>query len=274
MMRRTLTFLFVAIVHLSGAAQTFRLFLAQSENPAMESVLQIDSTNGIVGGPVFHPMHPVLYYSKNAEIFSFNIESGESKVLFTSAEPVYSLRLTPDGKTITFLDRLPGDEVKRIALTGAPQTSAKMGTSIDNYTWIDDNNLLVIEPGKPNSLQLVTLRPFRQIAVAKHVGRTLTRIPGALSLAFVHKLSVDSWSIKTIGSDGSISILAETLPESEVFTITSKGIPVAFYEKQLHRYNDLTSDWTPTAVRIKGIATEMQSSPEGGRLAFWVKTNK
>lgn len=273
LIRRTLTFIFVAIIHLSGAAQTFRLFLTDLENPAIESVLQIDSTNGIVGGPVFHPTHAVLYYSKNAEILSFNTESGERKVLFTSDAPVHSLRLTPDGKTITFLDRLPGDEIKRITLAGAPQTSAKTATSIDNYTWIDDNNLLVIEPGKPNSLQLVTLRPIRQSVVARHVGRTLTRIPGALTFTFVHKLSVDSWSIKAIGSDGSISILAETLPESEVFTITSKGVPVAFYEKQLHRYNDRTNDWTPTAVRIDGIATEMQSSPEGGKLAFWVKTD-
>ncbi len=271
--RWTLSFFLTVIAYWSATAQTFRLFLADLENTT-ESVLLIDSTAGIVAGPVFDPRLPILYYSKGKEIIAFNIESGERNLVFKSDGPVHALRITPDGKTLTFLAHLPGNELKRFALNGGAPAPLAIRNPVENYIWIDDNNLLVIEPGKPNTLQLITLRPFRQMTVAKHVGVTLTKVPAMTSFAFVHKLSVDSWSIKTIGTDGSISILAETPPESDVFAITSTGTPVAFYESQLHRYNKHTNDWTPIPTRIQGIITELQPSSGEAKLAFWAKTNQ
>ena len=258
----------------AATAQTFRLFMVELENKSAEPIHLIDSTVGPVTGPVFHPEHPIIYYSKGNEIIAYNTETQQRNILFATTTSIHGLRITPDGRTLTYMEKVPTRELKRFSSGGGGvQTPHAIAVPIENYIWIDDNNLLGIEPGTPNALHLVTLRPARQVVVARHVGNTLTRFPKMLSFAFVHKLSVDSWSIKTIGPDGSISILTETLPESELFALLSSGVPVSYYEGQLHQFNKRTQAWEQIELPISGIVTDIQASPLDDTFALWVKTN-
>lgn len=259
----------------SADAQTFHLYLTGFDDKRPAPLQMIDTSAGPVSAPALHPEKPILYYlrqrSGKHEVVAFNTASDERTIIFTSEQILAELRVTPDGKSLTFLSKSPATELKRLPLGGATLSTVLDGVRIQNYIWIDDNNLLVIETGDPNTLQLLSLRPFRQVAVARHVGHTLTYIPELASFAFVHKLSVDSWSIKTIGPDGAISILAQTLPESEFFFITSAGTPVGYYEDKFYRYQPLKKDWSPAGIDIPGKVVALQAGR--GKLAFWVKNN-
>jgi hypothetical protein len=254
-------------------AQTFRLFIAELESS--DPTRLIDSTAGPVAGPAFHPELPIVYYSKGNEIIAYNVETEQRNILFAAKTSVHGLRITPDGRTLTYMEKVPARELKRISVNGGgAQTSSVIAFPVENYIWMDDNNLLAVEPGSPNALHLFTLRPSRQVVIARHIGNTLTRYPKTLSFAFVHKLSVDSWSIKTIGPDGSISILTESLPESELFAISASGMPVSYYEGQLHRFNKRTQSWEQIEVAIPGVVTDLQASPLQDKFVLWVKSNK
>ena len=270
---RRIVFSFVLVIEsFAGTAQTSGLYMTDLNNDGTRQVRLTDSTAGPIAGPVFHWENPTVYYGKRNEIITLDLRTGERAVLFTSDKPVIALRLTTDGKALTFLDNVPSNELRRISAKGVEMSSLQIRSSVENYIWIDDNNLLAIEPGKPNTMHLITLRPFKKMVVARHIGNTLAHDPKTGSFVFVHKLAVDSWSLKTIGSDGNISILAETLPESEVFGLTQSGAPIAYYDGKLHRYNERTSTWTAFDMEIPGTIMSMQISPQGQKLAFWAKT--
>lgn len=271
LLRRIAAYTLLLIPVIIADAQSFKLYVAEMNNASVTSVQLVDSANGSVAGPVFHEETPVIYYAKGNDIIGFDLSTGERAVVFTSNARVVGLRLMSDGKSLTFMDQLPSDNLRRITVEGGPDPSIKLQSPVENYLWMDDNNLLAVAPGNPNALNLMTVRPQRQISVGRHVGRTLTRDRKSGSFAFVHKLAVDSWSIKVIAQDGSVSIVAETLPEADIFSFTAAGIPIAWYEGQLHRYEAKSGRWIACEGDFTGDMTALHTSASDSKLAFWVK---
>jgi hypothetical protein len=222
-------------------AQKRKLFVAAmtgGEIPAVPLVV-VDSVSPADEDPAFHPGLPLMFYLKErdrgSEVMSFDYQTSESRSIALLPFHAKSLCVLPDGSAVSFLskDMNGKSEFMKYSLKDSSISTIAGNINWENYYWMDDNNLIVIEEGKPNQLSLFTLRPRRQIAIAQHVGKALAYSKKTGSFAFVHKLSVDTWTIKLINSDGSVTILAPTLPEAEVLTLAPDGTPFTIYEGQI-----------------------------------------
>lgn len=248
----------------------------QRNNSQVSKPIVVDSLNVSENIPVFSPTSPMLFYLKKveggSEIFAFDYQSEKNESIITSTETLSALQLTPDGKFFSCLSTGAGGVVSLIKfpVEGGESSIVLEGLKIENYFWMDDNVLLIIQSGKPNSLGLLTLRPKKQIPIAQHVGATLAKASKMNTYAFVHKLSVDSWSIKIIQPDGSISILAETLPDAEVFTMTPEGALIQFREEKIHILWPGDKKWT-VLVNQLGEVPGLSVNNAGDRMAVLVK---
>ena len=186
--------------------------------------------------PLFHPTSPVLYYISRSEntsdIRSYSYDTRNDSTILRHPHTASRLHITTDNSQVTFLSRDKGEMTFHPLKPGIQPRKPLAGLSMENYCWIDDNSMLVIQSGDPNTLNLLTLRPRKIQPVVKHVGPILQRTSHLL--AFVHKLSVDSWSIKKLTSDGRISILSETFPGAEIFAISDDGKVMMAYEDKLY----------------------------------------
>ncbi len=228
-------------------AQRSTLILADLsiKDASVSNTIMVDSAD-IIDGASFDATDSVLYYArrkgKEWELIAFRIPTGSHDILLTSPERIAYPRNTPDGKFISFLAGESGRLVK--FSPSAKNTFVLHDASLDNYIWVDDNAALVILRGDPNQLLLVTLRPKKVMAVAQHVGREMQR--SGKIIAFVHKLSVDSWSLKKVNPNGSIDILKETMQDSDLFTIAKERV-LMINELRLH-IEDRSAGWKEIAL--------------------------
>lgn len=257
----------------SASAQQLTLsvfdFSWRGKEFSLSNEVVADSTATIVDGVSFHPTDSLLYYSRRTgsrwQIVAFNFSSGTQTVVIESDELLSDPKITPDKKHLSCVAG-PKRELRKLSLTSRQWGIVFGDTPVDRYVWMDDNALLIISPGDPNQLQLVTLRPKKVIPIAQHVGRELQQ--SRESIAFVHKLSVDSWSIKRINSDGSIKIVAETLPEADLFTLAPGGRVLLLSEDHIFGYSPATQ-WLQFQVentRRQGSIKSIGTNPSGDKL--------
>jgi hypothetical protein len=209
----------------------------------------IDSLNLQNDHPSFHPTDPIIYFTRaypdSTIIFSFNYQNGSRQTLIRSSNQLTHPRMTPDKN---FLSCLSKDNLVKYPVKGGKPVMVYNDAKLENYLWLDDNALLIIESGDPNALQLLTLRPKNFTAVARHVGSILQQ--SGKTFAFVHKLSVDSWSVKRINTNGRIEIIAETLPESEFFALSPDGKILMVSEEKLFGFRP-SSEWNELSLESK-----------------------
>jgi hypothetical protein len=218
-----------------------------------------------------------LYYLKNtkagSEVLVYDFATKTRKSLVLSGNKLAQIRITPDHKFISaFRDAGDSQAIVKFPITGGEPVTVVAGLTIENYTWLDDNSLLLVEPGTPNSLHLMTLRPKKKVQVAVNVGYTLVRSEAQRSFAFVHKLSVDSWSIKVLSSDGNINIAAETLPESDIFTMLSNGDFLMVSEGNLFCLKDKSRFWKEvTQEELAGEIIQIRADEAGKKVVLIAK---
>jgi hypothetical protein len=279
---RALLFLFILSISfpLITSAQA-TLYVMDMENASGTAKLanpgKIDSI--AIASPssaVFHPNLPeLIYIGKNGNDFfvaSYNLKTQATSLLLQTEEPISLLRMVPGGKSISFTLEVGGG---RKQLTIFDLVSKKTTTktdlgNIENYIWIDDNSILAVRGGDPNGLHLLTLRPKREIPVAQHVGAHLTQAGSNRVFAFIHKLSVDSWSIKTLDGSGQVQLLTETIGESEVLTLTPQSKVLMAEENRLFQFMPTSPDsWTEVALPVRvGSILGLSTDATGQKIAI------
>ena len=117
----------------------------------------------------------------------------------------------------------------------------------------------------------MAMRPVKQLPIAKNVGLTLARVSNPLALYFVHKLSVDTWSLKQVAMDGSIKIITDTLPEADLFYVNTSGI---YLEQEGVIYQLRNNQWKEMSKQFQGKEViAFQISDAGNKIAILVSGN-
>jgi hypothetical protein len=226
-----------------------------------------------IPSPDKEELYYLRYTKAGSEVIAYDFATKTRKSLILSGKRLAQIHITPDHKFISAL-RDAGDSqaIVKFPITGGEPVTVVAGLTIENYTWLDDNSLLLVEPGTPNSLHLMTLRPQKKVQVALNVGSTLVRSESQKSFAFVHKLSVDTWSIKVLSSDGNINIAAETLPESEIFTMLSNGDFLMVSEGNLFCLKDKSRFWKEvTQEELAGEIIQIRADESGKKVVLIAK---
>jgi hypothetical protein len=247
---------------------------------ALSNPSVIDSSGLIEDAPSFHPTAPLLYYaaadSGQFSINSFHCESSERSTPITSDKLLTGPRIMPSGKHLTFLEAETSTEyvLKKVDLLESQVQVISRDHAYESYHWMDDNTVLGVVAGDPNELMLISLRPKRAIPVAKNVGGVLQASHD--KFFFVHKLSVDSWSLKEINRQGSIAIKAQTLEEADRFAALPDGDILMAKESDLYLYRDKTG-WkkihVPGPMAINGILN-LAINQQGTKLAMLVELSE
>lgn len=134
-----------------------------------------------------------VYYTSTrddaqADIYRVDIASGrDARITSTAPESEYSATLTPDGGAISVIrvERDSSQRIWRFPISGAAPTVLLPALKPAGYhAWANDHTLAVFVLGQPNALVLADVNTQRVDTVARHVGRSLHRIPGTDHISF------------------------------------------------------------------------------------------
>ena len=110
--------------------------------------------------------------------------------------------------------------------------------NIGYYCWLSDKKVaLFIVDGQQNYLKLANVDDQSSIQLANGIGRSLARMNDG-KLAFVQKTSAQNWYIKSLDPVSyNSTVLIETLPGSEDFTLLADGTFIMGYGAKLYSFN-------------------------------------
>ena len=239
---------FVAVTLLSGQAQTptptptatppasdiFVLEVGAKRNketkdlePNFTEPKKITDYPGYNNQPFFLPDgHNILYTSirnGQADIYRYDLKSGQTTQVTNTPESEYSPTLMPDRKNISVV-RVEKDGTQRLwkfplAGGGQPSLILENVKPVGYHHWIDDHTLALFvlgATGKPNTLQIADTRTGKSEMVAENPGRILRKVPERNQFSFVHKISDQHWEIKYFDMRShTIASFVETLPGVE-----------------------------------------------------------
>jgi WD40 repeat protein len=231
--------------------------------------------------PGFTPDGSAILYTsiredKQADTYKYVIKTSVVMRMTETPESEYSPTVTPDRKHFSVI-RVEADSTQRLwefpLSGGAPRLVLEKIKPAGYHLWVNADTLAVFVLGTPNSLRLVEKATEKADTVSENVGRSIRLAPGGEAVTFVHKISADEWTIKTLNiKTRKIDSLIKTLPGSEDFVWTPGGALLMAKEAKLFRFNPSSDkDWKEVAdfsgIGIKAI-TRIAISPKGDKVAF------
>ena len=237
--------------------------------------------------PFFMPDGQTILYTsirnKQADIYRYDIKTGETTQLTNTPESEYSPTLMPDRKNISVVRVEADGKTQRLwrfpLAGGAPSLVVEDIKGVGYHLWIDDHTLaffIVGDSGKPNYLEIYNTRTSKSEFVTDNPGRVLRHIPNQNKFSFVHKVSNNHWEIKAFDLRAhTSSSLIETLPGSEDYVWLPGGRLLMGKDSKLFAVMPLSGQkWSQVddfaVPGLQGIS-RIAVSPKGDRLAMVVR---
>jgi hypothetical protein len=232
--------------------------------------------------PFFLPAgRSVLYTSirgGQADIYRYEMRTGATTQVTNTTESEYSPTFMPDGRNISVV-RVEADGTQRLwkfpLAGGAPSVILENIKPVGYHWWLDKNRLALFilgSGGKPATLQIADVRTGKAEIITENPGRILRLIPHQDKLSFVHKVSDQEWLIKALDlKTRQISTLIRTLPGSEDYAWTPKGVLLMAKEGKIFKWNQAKDkDWVAIGEFSAGLKslTRIAVSPKGDRIAI------
>jgi Tol biopolymer transport system component len=228
--------------------------------------------------PFFMPGGNSLLYTSNrnsqADIYLYDLRSGQTSQITQTSESEYSPTLMPDGKNISVV-RVEADGTQRLwkfpLKGGPPAVILENVKPVGYHHWIDDHTLALFVlggAGKPNTLQIADTRSGKTEIVSENPGRILRRVPDhSERFSFVHKISDQHWEIKQFDMrTRTSSSLIETLPGVEDYAWLPDGRLLMGKEAKLFVVRPLSvQKWTEAGdLSASGIKRITRIAVDGG----------
>ena len=219
--------------------------------------------------PFFHPTRPLLYYAASAEggrtdLRIHNYHTGASQPLTATSEREYSPTLTDDQQFVScVIQRDNGrQDLGQYPLAGGPATVLIDNLKIGYHVWIDRSRLLVYVLATPaNELHDYDLATGRDTVVARHIGRSLKRMPHqAGALSFLEQTPAGPWLVRRYDAQTrAVTTLAPALEGAEDLAWTRNGLLLMSDGQRIYcRTPGARGRWRP--VRVKGAALPLKKA--------------
>ncbi|MDA0193486.1 MAG: hypothetical protein O2887_02090 [Bacteroidetes bacterium] len=183
-----------------------------------------------------------LYFTRSlsgqTDIYYYDLKIEVIREFSFSPISEYYAKETRDGKFISFV--LVGEasqELWKMPREGGEPIAIDGISKVENYSWIDDNQIAVIEVGEPNLLKVVNFLMGNSKTISSNVGRGLQTSGGFLF--FVQKESGSAWWIKRYDPITGYSInVLPAIENREDFFVTASGMILMtdgrtiFYERK------------------------------------------
>ena len=222
----------------------------------------------------------VLYTSQRegqTDIYRYDRATDSSVQVTRTAESEYSATLLPDGSGFSVI-RVERDSTQRLWSFSHDGISPRLVLAgikpVGYHAWANDREIVMFVLGQPPTLQRASITTGKSDTILQNPGRSIHRVPGRQAVSFVHKKSPQEWWIRQLDlRTGAVSDLVRTLPGSEDYAWTPRGIILMASGETLHSWNPLAPDTTWHEVvrfpksTLSGI-TRLAVSPDGSSLAI------
>lgn len=266
---------------------------AQGGNEIFLAPLQTFGTSVRIGTPVNVTRRPgydnqpaftrdgqaVLFTSQRegqTDIYRYDITTDSSTQLTSTFESEYSATPVPKGSGFSVI-RVERDSTQRLWRFADDGTQPRIVLEnikpVGYHAWANDRELVLFVLGSPATLQRASTTTGRADTVIQNPGRSIHRIPGKNAVSFVHKISEKEWWIKQLDvSSGAVTSVVRTLPGSEDYAWTPRGMIVMASGNTLFSWNSLTRDSWREVARFQEpglqIIRRLAVSPNGDRIAM------
>lgn len=269
-----------------GSAQPATdIFLARlagrAGGPAVDSVRDITRRPGYDNQPFFTPDGSGLLYTSirddgQADTYRYDLAAGTTRRVTRTPESEYSPTVMPDGRHFSAV-RVEMDSTQRLWQFdldgGEPTLLLPNVRPVGYHAWADSETVALYVLGDPSTLRLAHPGADDAVIVARHVGRSLHRVPGRRAISFVDQSDEAAWWIRELDVETkSITAIAPTLPKVEDYAWTPDGRLLAGRGSTLYVLTPgQDRDWRPLAdLAGSGLReiTRIAVSPDGRRVAI------
>jgi len=175
------------------------IFLAPF-SPAASAVVgtpvNISRSPGYDNQPSFTPDGSAILFTSmrggtQTDIYRYDVGSGATTRVTTTAESEYSPTVTPDGAHISVI-RVEADGTQRLwrfTLDGRdPELVLTAVKPVGYHAWVDDQTIALFILGTKSSLQIADTRTGNANSFVPGINRSIQRIPGGHTISFVQRL--------------------------------------------------------------------------------------
>ena len=245
----------------------------------VKNLENITNRPGYDNQPSFFDNNTIYFTSireKNqSDIYSYNIQSKETKKIIDTPESEFSPTLMPSGKSFSsvLIEKDSTQRLWKFSLNGKePEVIFSEIDSIGYHTWINDKDLALFILTNPFSLQITSIGKNSARIAAKNIGRCLQTVPGKQIVSFVDKTDSLNWKIKLYDPKfDSMSEITTTLKGSEDYAWTQSGDLILGNKGKLYKFTPKKDkDWIEIADFSFEI-TEIQRisiSADGKKISF------
>jgi dipeptidyl aminopeptidase/acylaminoacyl peptidase len=267
------------------------IFLAPLETAdgklTVGSASNITKSPGYDNQPAFLPDGGAVLFTsirggKQTDIYRYDIASKGTTRVTNTPESEYSPTITPDRQHISVV-RVEADETQRLwrfTLDGKdPELVLANIKPVGYHTWLDSHTVALYVLGQPSTLQIADTDPGTAEIVARDIGRSLQRIPGAGAVSFVQRDAPSEsggspvfWIRAFDLRIRQITELVRALPGAEPDVAwTPDGTLLTAHEKVLYGWRLGERTWFKVAdLDAVGVhdVTRLAVSPKGDWLAL------
>jgi hypothetical protein len=214
------------------------------------------------------------------DIYRYDITSGSTLRVTTTAESEYSPTVTPDGAHISVI-RVEADGTQRLwrfTMDGdAPELVLANVKPVGYHAWADDHTLALFVLGSPATLQIADTSTGASEIVTRGINRSIQRIPGGGTISFVAKngaganagLSIQEIDPKTKRITPLVNAVAGAREADCAWT--PDGMLVMADKDVLYGWKSGQEEWRKladlAALGLHGVS-RIAISPKGDRIAF------
>lgn len=223
-------------------------------------------------------LYTAIDSSGQADIWRYDIRTARRVRLTNTPESEYSPTVMP-GSTRFSVVRVERDSTQRLwsfRLDGRdPQVVLESLAPIGYHAWLDQFRLAVYVLGTPSTLHVVRRDGSEDEVRARHVGRTIQRVPAQAWYSFVQLDSTRTpWIVAQPFEGGPVSRLVQMPEGNEFYTWAPDGTLLSANGSSIVRWNGVGGEgsaWIPVAsvaaLPAKNIS-RLAVSPDGRWLAF------
>lgn len=241
--------------------------------------IAVTARDGYDNQPSFTPDGAALLYTSErngqTDIYRYEIATGDHRRVTATPESEYSPTVMPGGERFSAV-RVEADSTQRLwsfRLDGTdPRPVFPAIAPVGYHAWIDAHRAALYVLGSPPELRLADRRDGAASTVARAIGRSLQRVPGAGRLSFVDR-SEERWWLATFDPvSGEVRRIVPTLDGSEDHAWTPGGVVLMGRGGRLYAFDPARDDgwWQVADLSEAGIAgiTRIAVAPDGRRIAL------
>ncbi|HTK29276.1 MAG TPA: hypothetical protein VL309_06985 [Vicinamibacterales bacterium] len=252
------------------------------------AAVNITKSPGYDNQPAFLPDSRALLFTSirggsQTDIYRYDLSTKQTARVTNTPESEYSPTVMPDRQHFSVI-RVEADKTQRLwrfALDGSDPALVLPGIKpVGYHAWLDARTVALYVLGQPSTLQIGDLESGTAEIVARDIGRSLQKIPGAGAVSFVQRdppaqagappaISIRAFDLRI----RQITELTRALPGASEPDVawTPDGFLITAHEGGLYRWRLGARSWTRMAdlsdVGVRGV-TRLAVSPDGKWLAM------